>query len=470
MFSHALRGQKRVVAVAVAAAAVLALAIWVAVLIFPRAPPHTVVMFTGPEGSTYAELGIRYREILARAGVELKLVPTAGAVENLHRLADPAAGPSVAFVQGGIVDKGADPRPALVSLGTLQFEPLWFFHAGSRDPYTLDALRGERIAIGAEGSGTRALALRLLAVNRIDAGFAKFVALSPNDSAEQLLRGELGAAFVSASWSSPVVQRLLTSGRAALVNYPRADAYVALFPFLTRLTLPEGVADMATDVPPHDISLFAPKVSLVVRSDLHDAIQYLLLQAAAEIHSGPDVFQAAGRFPAPEADDFPLSPNARQYYKSGPPWLQRYLPFWLAVVAGQAAVLLIPLAGILYPLLRGMPGLYAWSVRRRIYRLYGELKFAEGEINAGANDDDIARLQPRLLELEQRVNRLHVPVMHAHMLYTLKMHIALVRSELSSRSAGSAAGRAGSAGPRPPEQPAPPGQAQAPAAPGPVSG
>jgi hypothetical protein len=223
-----------------------------------------------------------------------------------------------------------------------------------------------------------------------------------------------------------------------LISYPRANAIVALFPFLSKLTLPEGVADMARNIPPHDVTLFAPKSSLIVRKDLHSAIQYLLLQAAAEIHSHPDIFQTAERFPAAESDDFPLSEDARQYYKSGPPWLQRYLPFWLAVLAGQALALLIPLGGIVYPLLRGAPALYFWNVRRRIYRLYRDLKGIEHEILLRSRAGGTEHIRPRLVELEERVSQMRVPSMYAQMLYTLKMHIALVRTELDVPTAAQA--------------------------------
>jgi hypothetical protein len=221
-----------------------------------------------------------------------------------------------------------------------------------------------------------------------------------------------------------------------MFRYPRADAYVALFPFLTRLVLPMGAADMAANVPPHDVTVFAPKASLVVREDVHPALQYLLLQAAAQIHARPDIFQASGRFPAPEADDFPLSKNASQYYKSGPPWLQRYLPFWMAVFAGQAMLFLIPVVGILYPLLRGAPALYGWTMRLRIYRLYGELKFLEADFETRLRDVDVATLLGRLDTFEKRVSRFRIPRGFVPMLYTLKQHIGMVLSRLEERARG----------------------------------
>jgi hypothetical protein len=57
--------------------------------------------------------------------------------------------------------------------------------------------------------------------------------------------------------------------------------------------------------PPSDLALIATKASLVVRNDLHPAIQYLLLNAATEIHSGQKIFHRANQFPAPEAVDTP---------------------------------------------------------------------------------------------------------------------------------------------------------------------
>jgi len=88
------------------------------------------------------------------------------------------------------------------------------------------------------------------------------------------------------------------------------------------------------------------------------------------------IFKRPEQFPAPE-EDLPLSKEARQFYKSGDPFLQRYLPFWLAVLSGRLLMLLIPVVGMAYPLLRLAPTACGWGMRRRILRLYGELKIIE---------------------------------------------------------------------------------------------
>src|SRR5262249_52208295 len=89
-------------------------------------PPHRIVMATGPEGSAYYEDGKRYRAALAKAGVEVQLVSTAGSLETAALLRDPHSGVSVGLMQGGVV--GAANTAGLGSLGTVAYEPLWGFH------------------------------------------------------------------------------------------------------------------------------------------------------------------------------------------------------------------------------------------------------------------------------------------------------------------------------------------------------
>jgi TRAP transporter TAXI family solute receptor len=414
----------------VAAVALLVASAFWALAVWKPGPPRTVTIATGPEGSAYATFGARYRAILARSGVDLRLQATAGAVENLARLRDAASGVSIAFVQAGTATaEDADP---LASLGSVFHEPLWLFHRGLDVARGFAALRGKRMSIGLEGSGTRELALRTLRLGGIDSGSGELVSLGPGEAAARLTRGEIDIAAIVTSWDSPVVHELLTTPGVELASFPRADAHLALNPYLSKLVLPAGVADLGRNIPPADVVLVAPKASLVVRRDLHPALQYLLLDAAVEIHSPPGLFHRAGEFPAAESIDLPLSEDARQFYKSGRPFLQRYLPFWLGVLAERLLVLLIPLVGAVYPLARSAPALYAWTVRRRIFRLYGELKLIEVEMEGKTAEAPAGALLARLDDLDKRVSRLRVPRGHASLAYTLRHHIRLVRERLTS--------------------------------------
>jgi len=422
--------------IAVAAAVVVALvgAAWS--LVSRAIPPRTVWIATGPDGSDFAEFGRRYRELLATSGVDLKLVPTAGAVENLAKLQDPGSGVSVGFAVAGL--SGGKETRGLESLGTVAYEPLWLFERADARKFAdvatfrrISIPRGTRVSIGPEGSSTRAVALQLLTLFGVRGGDVELLALEPQQSVEQLLAGKIDAFTLVASWDSPLVRKLAASPQVALVSFARADAFVALNPYLTKLVLPRGVADLRADLPSSDVFLVAPKASLVIRSDLHPAVQYLLLQAASRVHSGPGIFHRPRTFPAAEAIDIPLSDEATRYYTSGRPLLQRYLPFWLWVLAERLLVLLVPVLTVAYPLARFGPGMWNSMMQRRIILLYGELKVLETELDARASGAATADLAQRLDALSARAGHLRVPLQHTWMLYTLKGHIRSVGDRIA---------------------------------------
>jgi TRAP-type uncharacterized transport system substrate-binding protein len=420
--------RSRLVITVVGVTVLVAAGLWMAVTALHPMPPRTVVMATGPEGSGYYELGQRYRDLLGRAGVKLRLLPTEGALENLMRLRDPKSEVMVGFLQGGIT--GEKEAPDLESLGTVFYEPLWFFYRGIYRGRGMEVLRGRKISIGPEGSVTRALTLELFARKGIDQGFAELLPLMPEAAGEKLLRGEIDAALMMTSWESPVVRRLLSDSNIELASFPLTDAYLALYPYLNKLVVPTGVGDLAKRRPSVDTVLFATKVSLIVRGDLHPAIQYLLLEAAEKIHNGPGIFQKAGQFPSAEAVDLRLSDEARHFYKSGQPFLQRNLPFWLAVLVERLLILLIPVVGVIYPLLTFLLALFGREMNRRIFRVYRGLRLLEQEIETRETGHDMADLVAKFEQLEDKVSRLWVPPRYLDKLYSLRHHITLVRQRL----------------------------------------
>jgi TRAP-type uncharacterized transport system substrate-binding protein len=410
--------------------AVTAAAIACAFLLMLRSMPlHLIVMATGREGDAYYEIGERYRAALSHDNVQVQLVPTAGSVENLAMLRDPRSGTNVALIEGGILS--AADMSGVESLGTVFYEPLWWFHKREIRGEEANRLRGRRISIGPEGSGTRALSLQLLRHTGIEGQVGELLALEPPEAGEKLLAGEIDMAFMMTSWGSPVVQQLLADDRVTLSSFLHADAIIALYPFLNKVVVPRGVTDIARDRPPNDVVLIATKASLVVRKDLHPAIQYLLLNAAAKIHSGPSIFNHANAFPAAEAIDIPLSDEALRFYKSGAPFLHDYFPFWMAALIGKLIILLIPILGVLYPMMRFLPRLYDWMMRSKVLRLYGELRFLEEELTRTRGTMcDTGEVVARLDRLQEQANHLRIPVAYASMLYELRNHIDLVREGL----------------------------------------
>jgi TRAP-type uncharacterized transport system substrate-binding protein len=403
-------------------------------------PPRAISMATGGRTLAYWNFGDRYRKELERDHVDVVVEETAGSLDNLALLHKPASGVSVALIQGGILN----PKDSsdLESLGTVFYEPLWLFRNPGVQGEGLNGLRGKKIAIGLDGSGTQALARELLKRHGIDDKVSDLQRLPTAEASEKLLAREIDATFMVASWDAPGVQQLLHDKRVELSGYPQADTYADLYPYLHKVIVHRGVSDLANDQPPTDVVLIATKASLVVRKDLDPAIQSLLLKAAKQIHSGQTIFQRANEFPAAEAVGLPLSAAAQQFYRPDLPsfmknflnnYLPYWVPFWMAERINELVLFLLILVGglsIFSPTMRPLGFLYDWTKRRKILRLYGELMFLEEELETPGGKNVAGKIAVQLEELEQQANRLKVPVAYASMLYTLRHHIELVRERL----------------------------------------
>jgi TRAP transporter TAXI family solute receptor len=386
------------------------------------APPQRVVMATGGEAGAYHGFAKRYAAHLAREGITLELRPTAGSVENLELLRRGEV--ALALVQGGVDD--ADAEPALVSLGSVYYEPLWLFHRRDLNIGRLPGLAGRRVAIGPQGSGTRALVTRLLQANGVDDA-GGWVGVGGQAAVDALLDGSVDAAFFVTSAQSELVDRLLRDPRIALSDFERAEAYSRRYRFLNHLELPEGVVDLAVNVPPQTVRLLAPTANLVSRPDLHPAVTDLLLQAATRVHRSGGWFEKQDEFPMPGLLAFPLSKDADRFYKHGPPFLQRFLPFWAASLVDRLKVMLLPLVVLMLPLIKVMPPIYTWRMRARVYRWYDQLERAEQSFASG--QCDTGALFAELDRIDAEVQRVKVPLSFTDQLYHLRQHIDLVRRQ-----------------------------------------
>ena len=410
-------------------AAILAILLVAGAYVVTTLPPRAIVMATGPEGGANYELGGRYRKVLARSRIELKLLPTSGSLDNLRLLRDPKSGVSVGLLQDGAAESAE--TSGVEALGTVGYEPLWLFRRNGVGG-TLGALAGKRVSIGPEGSGARAFALSVLRRTKTEGTIGELLGFPPLVAAEKLVGGDIDAAFIVTGWDSPAVQSLINAKGVELTSFERADAMVALYPFLSKVTLPRGIFDLANDRPPADIQLLASKSILAVRADLNSALQYLLLTAATEIHSKSGVFQKADQFPIAESVDLPLSADAERFHRSGRPFLQEQLPFWFAVLIGKALVVLVPLVAVAYPIFRFLPMLYDWMMRSRIDNLYGEMRSVENAMDDEAHDLDAPAMMARIDQLERRAIHLRLPTAYDSSLYTMRLHLGLIRAHLQS--------------------------------------
>jgi TRAP transporter TAXI family solute receptor len=425
-----------VLIVAVPVAAIVALTFYVAARYVQPAPPDHLVMATGATGGAYQKYGEQYRDHLAKFGVTLELKQTNGAAENFALLRDGRV--DIAFVQGGVGHSLPDVNgePPVVSLGALYYEPLWAFQSVKRPPVdTLTALAGSRIAIGTEGSGTRALALQLLRSSGIDSKTTSLLPIGGEDLMAALDAGEVDVVFQVGGVEAPVIGALLRRRDLRLMSLAQASAYARRNAYLTVLTVPRGVVDLVADLPPRDITTIATTANLLAQNDVHPALMYLLLDTASEINSGHAQLAEAGTFPNAHGQEMPIADEAQRYYKSGKPFLKNYLPYWAANFVDRMLILLIPIVGVLIPAIRLAPMLYTYRLKSRIGAWYARLSEMEAEIAGRPDLAKVGACIARLDAVEAEIGAAHLPNWLSEQVYLLRAAIDLVRERLGAPSA-----------------------------------
>jgi TRAP-type uncharacterized transport system substrate-binding protein len=414
-----------------------------AYLVLQPQPPRRVVLATGIPQGAYAEFGGRYQSLLARHGITVELRPTQGAAENLALLRDPASGVDLAFVQGGAdpatgdaATRDAEAGVELVSLGSLFHEPVWLFYressaqrlAKSPTINSLAQLAGWKLNIGAPGSGVPPLMQLLLEANKLDPATIQLSQQPTTPAVVDLLEDRIDALVLASAPESPMVQMLLQTPGIRLLDFAQSEAYARRFPFMSPVVLPRGVIDLARDQPPADVRLVAPTATLVARDALHPALAQLFVQAAMQVHGGAGWFQRKGEFPNTANNERPIAPEALRIYRNGVPWLQRYLPFWLANLADRMWVVLLAIGAVLIPLTRIVPPLYEFRIRSRVFRWYGQLRAVEQAQGRRPASELLAELD----DIDRHVSQVTVPLSYADELYALRGHIQAVRLRLQA--------------------------------------
>ena len=399
------------------------------------APPRIIDISTGPENSAYERFAKLYAAELAKNQIQLRFKTSQGSQENLQRISDPDSEIEVGFVRSGSTDRTEAAEKGLVSLGSLFYEPIWIFYRDKKEMTTISQFRGRRINVGPDGTGVGRIFEQILSVNNMSADDVSFQHLDDTPATVAFLAGQLDVLVFSTASDAPLVQMLLQTPGVRLFDFVQAEAYTRRFPYLSQVTLPRGIVDIGLDLPDRDYHQISPTATLVAHESLHPALTGLLLQAAAKIHSRADWLSKQGEFPSDRYTEIPVSSEAEKFYKNGAPVLQRYLTFWVANFIERMWVVIVALGALFLPLSKIIPPLYVWRIRSRIYRWYGQLRTVEQIIDNLSSSDKKATLEKQLNyldEIEDKVNRISVPLSYAEELYGLRSHIQFVRTRVQS--------------------------------------
>jgi uncharacterized protein len=390
------------------------------------APPKSLTIATASAEGAYYSFANEYKEYFAKERIHLEVLETSGSVENLDLLEKGKV--DVAFLQSGI--GAAIDYPDFVGLASLYEEPLVIFVRKGLQVKTFADFAGKKIAAGQKGSGTRKIVEQLLDDNALsDKDDLEIVPLGGKDGAKELLAGNIDALLMVIRADAQIVQQLFLDEKVDLVSLDRAEAYTRLHGYLSHIVLVEGVLDMAKNIPNQDYHLIAPSATLVARSDIHPALVDLMMQVADKVHDETSVLTANRDYPSPLNLDFQLSAESDRYFKHGPPFLQRYLPFWAASLIDRLKFMILPLVALLIPLMKVLPPTYRWRIRSRIYRWYDELHELDIELKNDENLETLTEALKVVNTMEQEVREVEVPLSYAEELYNLRLHMDLLRKQ-----------------------------------------
>jgi TRAP transporter TAXI family solute receptor len=403
---------------------------WALATVLKPAMQGTIVITTGADKGIYRGFADRYAPLLKRDGITLDIRSSSGSIENYQRLTNPDSEYEVGFIQSGTTSPRETDR--LQTIAAVSYEPIWVFYRGDATVDRLAQLRGKRIAVGVPGSGLLNVALVLLADSGITGDSTTLLQMDAVKAYQGLENGQLDAAFFIGRPDASMQQTLLNND-LKLMSFAQADALVQKFPSLSKIIFPRASTSIVSDLPQADVTLLAATALLVSKDTLYPALAYLLLEAAKTVHGGEDYFTPPGAFPNLNTEEFPISEESTRYFKSGRPFLQRYLPFWLASFIERRLLILLPFMALLLGLLQALPRMVEARIKNRLVVWYREIKSLEDEIwrNKQPTLDQIAQWRAEIENIDAHASQIRIPQRYFQDVYALKQAIRVVRDRIS---------------------------------------
>jgi hypothetical protein len=388
--------------------AVVSVVLLVVLMLMEPAVPDRIRLYTGPEGGPYHELGRRYATELALRGLAVDVIETGGDFDNIRRLT--ADSDNAIAIAPSIIAMAMDSQvdtSALVSYGSIGFAPMWLFYRSELNITRFAALAGHELATAGAGTVSDALARRLLELHGI-ADQVELHSLDPGTPAglsDVLTTGGMDAVLLAGSGQSQLIQQLLHSDGVSLLSFDQAAVYAARIPGLATLEAPQGIFDLARDIPATDSQLIGAATNLVVGRSLHPAVAPIVLGVAADIRADSSAF-FPGSFPSEEHLAFPLAASARRFFQQGETGLSKYLPYRLTRYLNHLGFLVLPVLTALVVLLKLVPMALKAIGKLRLVGLYRQLEQIDRSSVAGESP---AVLMANLDRLDATTATMFVP-------------------------------------------------------------
>lgn len=421
----------RIVAIVVAIACCVAAFLY---LLRDLPPPDRLAFAAGPRDGGYWNVALRYRQLLARDGITLEILETAGSVENARLLGERRA--DVGLLQGGV----RAPDEGVEALGTVFTEPVLFLARRDRNlPANLGDWQGLRIAAGEPGSGTRAATSGLFATLGLGPPRNELVGLGGAEAGAALIQGAVDAVVYVTTLQAPYLRDLLAEPSVGLVSLDHIDGVSVRLPFSRVVEVPSGAVALSPPVPPRPVRLLSLQARLAAVDDLHPAVVDRLVAAAREIHGRRGIFALDGQYPSPDGVDMPIDAGALKLLLEGQSAFHGWLPYWVAAQIRQVLLVLVPLLFLVVPLVRALPFAYGWTMRRRVWRHYRKIREIEMALANAGSRAELEALDTRLRGIDRRLGAMALPPAFRDRAFDARLHLELVRRQIADRLAAAGA-------------------------------
>jgi len=392
-------------------------------------PPTTLKIATGQPNSTADVVGQMYRDYFKQHGVDLKLIPTHGAEENIQLLVEGQV--QAAFSQGGV--PLPDNAAHLLSLGAIAYQPLWLFYYGDAASGSInELLKNRKTSVNVSGSSTRHLALSVLSAQGIDPAAPGLLALDTHDSVEAFKSRKIDALFLVAGMESHNLREIAQIPGVQFYSFKLAEAYAKRFQYLDPVVLPAGAVSFYPATPASDIHMIATTLDVLTTDMLHPAHQLLFLEATDNFERKRVSYFSQGKFPSYMDTRIPESDVARRFFKEGSPLLWGYVPYWMASLFDEIWFYLLAIGAIIIPLISFLPSYRKTHAVLSMESCYDALRLIENEmVSRRATGTPITlELLARVDILKDKVRALWVPTGNRNAYYDLRAAINIVREDI----------------------------------------
>ena len=409
------------------------------------APPKEINFASGVKGGSYEKLVLKYKEYLAQYDVKVNIIPTSGPLTNLELIRGdaktlakylPLIKPQdqridVALTQAGLASQVED-LDQILYLGSIDYEPIVFM---VRRNLVQDITSNEiksftqlNVATGELGTGTQAQIARMMALDDAGSINSNIKAMTDEQAVNALLADEIDGMVLVDGVQSNNMQKITQSDQIEILNFPRAQAYRRRLPYLQVLTIPIGSLNLSKNIPSKNLQILSTTTALIARVDTHPAIQYLLARASTDIAGKASFFAESREFPRFFDPSIPHSEIAHNYYLKGSPYLQRFLPYWLAEIIDRLIFIILPFSALAYPILLALPNYRKKRLTRKIWANYERLRQLETEITDHFDQNKIDEYLQLLDNIEAEAVNVKISGSLGADYFKHRQHIHFVRS------------------------------------------